>query len=359
MSYSAASNTSATARSATIKIATQTFSITQAGAVCTLTLSPAASNIAGPATSSRFAVTGSTAGCTWTPTSNVPWITISGFSSISGSGAVDFAIEMNPTLSPRSGTITVGSLTFTVTQAGSVPAISAAGIVNAASFKGGAVSPGEIITIYGTLIGTTPLATLELNATKTGILNTLGATRVLFDGVPAPMVYSSATQTSAIVPYSVAGKTTTTMTVEYQGTASNSVTLNVAAASPAIFALNSSGTGPGAVLNQDFSLNSAANAAARNTIIQIFATGEGATRPAGIDGQLAVVPLPAPTQTVTVRIGNIDAPVVYSGGAPSLVAGVIQINARVPATAPVGAAVPIVVRVGTIDSPAGITIAVK
>jgi len=358
-SYSVPANSTATARSATIKIATQTFSLTQAGAVCNLTLATTSGSLAGPATSGRFSVNGSAAGCTWTPVSNVPWITISGFSSISGSGAVDFAVEMNPTVSPRTGTITVGSLTYTVTQAGSVPAITAAGIVNAASFKAGPVSAGEIITIYGTLVGTTPLTTLQLNAAKNGLVNNLGATRVLFDGVAAPIVYSSATQTSAIVPYSVAGKTTTSVTVEYQGTASNAVTLNVATASPAVFALDSSGTGPGAILNQDFSLNAATNAAARGTIVQIFATGEGATKPAGVDGQLAVVPLPAPTQTVTVKIGNIDAPVVYSGAAPGLVAGVIQINARVPATAPLGAAVPVVVRVGTTDSPAGITIAVK
>ena len=237
--------------------------------------------------------------------------------------------------------------------------VSSGGILNAASFLGGAVAPGEIVTIFGTFIGTTPLTTLQLNDARTGIANSLGATRVLFDGVAAPMVYTSDTQTSAIVPYSVAGKTTTSMVLEYQGATSSAVTLNVALASPAIFALDSSGKGPGAVLNQDFTLNSASNAAVRNSIIQIFATGEGVTAPAGVDGKLAATPLTVPTQTVTVRIGNIDAPVVYRGGAPGLVAGVIQINARVPQTAPAGAAVPIVVRVGAIDSPAGITIAVK
>ena len=359
VSYSIGSNPTAQPRSGTIKIGNQTFSLTQSGAACSLTLSPTTNSVSGPAGTGRFSVNGSTSGCTWKATSNVPWISISGYSSVNGSGAVDFAVEANPTVSPRSGSISVGTESFTVTQTGSVPAITAAGVVNAASFKAGAAAAGEIITIYGTFIGTTPLTTLQLNDAKTGITNALGATRVLFDGVPAPVVYSSATQTSVIVPYSVAGKTTTTMVVEFQGVSSNAVTLNVAAASPAIFALDSSGTGPGAVLNQDFTLNSAANAATRNTIIQIFATGEGATNPVGVDGKLAVAPLPAPVQAVTVRIGNIDAPVIYRGAAPGLVAGVIQINARVPQTAPVGAAVPIVVRVGAIDSPAGITIAVK
>ena len=359
VSYSVGSNATAQPRTGAIKIATQSFSLTQAGSPCTLTLAPVSNSVSGPANSGRFAVTGLTTGCTWKPVSNVPWIAISGYSSINGSGAVDFAVETNPTASARSGTIIVGSETFTITQTGSAPAITAAGVLNGASFLGGPVAPGEIVTIFGTFIGTTPVTTLQLNEAKTGIANSLGATRVLFDGVPAPIVYSSATQTSAIVPYSVAGKTATSVIVEYQGATSTAVTLNVAQASPAIFALDSTGKGPGAVLNQDFTLNSASNAAARNSIIQIFATGEGVTNPGGVDGKLAVAPLAVPTQTVTVRIGNIDAPVVYRGGAPGLVAGVIQINARVPLTAPIGAAVPIVVRVGAIDSPAGITIAVK
>jgi len=257
------------------------------------------------------------------------------------------------------GTIQIGTQIFTITQAGPVPFVFANGVVNAASFKAGAVAPGEIITIYGTFIGSPTLATMQLNGAGTGITNSLGATRVLFDGVPSPIIYSSATQTSAIVPYAVTGKTTTNMTVEYLGATSNAIALNVASASPAIFALDSSGTGPGAVLNQDSSLNSAANPAARDTIIQIFATGEGATDPAGIDGKLASVPLPAPVNAVSVNIGGVDAPVVYSGGAPGLVAGLIQINVRVPQNTPVGAAVPIMVRVGKIDSPAGITVAVQ
>jgi uncharacterized protein (TIGR03437 family) len=359
VSYSVGSNPTSQSRSGAIKIASQTFSLTQAGAACAVTLAPVSNSVSGPASSGRFAVTGSNSGCTWKATSSAPWIIISGYSSINGSGAVDFAVETNPNVSARTGTIAVGTETFTITQAGSVPAITAAGVLNAASFLGGAVAPGEIVTIFGTFIGTTPLTTLQLNDAKTGIMNSLGATRVLFDGVAAPMVYSSAAQTSAIVPYSVAGKTTTSMVVEYQGATSSAVILNVAAASPAIFSLDQSGKGPGAVLNQDFTLNSAANAAVRNTIIQIFATGEGPTTPAGVDGKLAAAPLTVPSQTVTVRIGNIDAPVIYRGGAPGLVAGVIQINARVPLTAPIGAAIPIVVRVGNIDSAAGVTIAVK
>jgi uncharacterized protein (TIGR03437 family) len=60
--------------------------------------------------------------------------------------------------------------------------ITAAGIVNAASFRAGPVAPGEIITIFGTGFGPAD-------------------TRVLFDGTPARMIYTVENQLSVIVPY--------------------------------------------------------------------------------------------------------------------------------------------------------------
>jgi uncharacterized protein (TIGR03437 family) len=91
----------------------------------------------------------------------------------------------------------------------------------------------------------------------------------------------------------------------------------------------------------------------------IFATGEGATSPVGVDGKLAAVPLPKPVLPVSVKIDGIDAEVAYAGGAPGLVAGVIQINARVPATVAAGNAVPIVIKIGTAESQAGVTLAIR
>ena len=76
-------------------------------------------------------------------------------------------------------------------------------MVNAASFRGGAVAPGEIVTIFGSGFGPATLAAAQY---ADGQLPTsVGETRVLFDGMAAPMIYSSAGQVSAIVPYSVSG----------------------------------------------------------------------------------------------------------------------------------------------------------
>ena len=241
--------------------------------------------------------------------------------------------------------------------AGTAPVASAAGVVNAASFAGGPVAPGELVTIFGAGIGPTTLASLELTAF--GFVGTLiGDTTVLFDGIPAPLIYASAGQTTAIVPYSVAGKTSTQMTVVYQGRTSAPVTLAVTAAAPALFSADSSGKGNGAILNQDNSPNSPANPADKGSVVVLFGTGEGQTNPAGIDGRIAATVFPKPLGSVKVSIGGIQADIAYAGAAPFLVAGVFQINATVPLGVASGSA-PVVVTVGNASSPAGITVSVR
>ena len=88
-----------------------------------------------------------------------------------------------------------------------------------------------------------------------------------FDGVAAPIVYASADLTAAIVPYAVAGKTTTVLRVIYQNVATPSITLQVVPAQPGFFTADSSGKGPAAIINQDGSFNSAGSPAPRGSIV--------------------------------------------------------------------------------------------
>jgi uncharacterized protein (TIGR03437 family) len=173
------------------------------------------------------------------------------------------------------------------------------------------------------------------------------------------MIYTSAEQVSALVPFSLEG-TSVRVQVEYQGSRSNNLVLDLAAAAPAIFTLAANGLGQGAVLNQDFSVNSASNPAPRGSAIMIFATGGGQTNPPGVDGRLAPGnALASLQQPVSVRIGNVEAQVLYAGSAPGLVEGVIQVNAMLSANMATGPAVPILLRVGDFESPAGVTIAIR
>jgi uncharacterized protein (TIGR03437 family) len=234
--------------------------------------------------------------------------------------------------------------------------------VNAASGIAGGVSPGEVLTIRGYSVGAAAVSGLRLDGAG-AVVSNLNGLQVTFDGKAAPLLYTSANQTNLIVPYEVAGKTSTVMQAVYAtagGTLQTTAwVLPIAASAPGIFTIDATGTGPGAVVNQDGSVNSAGNPAARGSVISIYATGEGQTVPAGVTGSVTLSNPKAPVLPVTVAIGGIGATVQYAGSAPGEVAGVLQVNAVVPQGVGPSSAVPVTVSVGGTESQAGVTIAVK
>jgi uncharacterized protein (TIGR03437 family) len=240
-----------------------------------------------------------------------------------------------------------------VTQFAEPPWFDADHIANGASFQSGAIAPGEIITIYGFSLGPKKLRTYNLTNGKFD--TTLARTRVLFDGVEAPIIYASWGQTSIVVPYSVRGKQTTQAVVEYKGRRSAPVTLTVADAAPGIFTLAQSGSGQGAILNQDYSVNGPNTRIARGQVLMVFLTVGGEN---GKDGELAQGIQQHP-MNVTARVGGVDAQAIYAGPSPGLIWGLTQVNVIVPADAPSGAAVPIMITFGNRSTQAGVTIAVK
>jgi uncharacterized protein (TIGR03437 family) len=238
------------------------------------------------------------------------------------------------------------------------PAITS--IVSGASFQTGAVSPGEVVTIFGTNIGPAVPADLTLNSSNM-LETTLNNTTVTFNGVPAPLIFVSLNQINAIVPYEVAGQASIPLVITTGGIASAPLAVNVAATVPALFALGQSGSGPGAILNQNGTLNAAANPAAPGSTIVIYATGEGVTTPATLTGSVTPATgssFPAPSATVSVSIGGIDARILYAGEAPGLIAGVLQVNAVVPAGTPAGNQ-PVVLTVGGVGSPSSVTAVIQ
>jgi uncharacterized protein (TIGR03437 family) len=355
--YTVAANGSVQSRGGVITVAGLAFNVSQTGVSCTVTLAKTSAGMAAPGGSGTFGVTG-TNGCDWSATTGAEWLDVS-WAGVDGSGTVYYTAKANGAAAPRSAQINVAGQFFTLTQEFG-PVVASAGVVNAASFARTPASPGLIVTLFGTVMGPDQLATLELTPDRTGIAKELAGTKVFFDDVPAPIVYTSAGQVSAIVPYAVADTGATRVVVEYNGTKSNAIQLPVAASAPAIFTINASGAGQGAILNQNNNVNSATSPAGRNTVVQIFATGEGLTDPAGVDGRLTPANVTVrPKLPVTVRIGNIDAPVTYAGSSPGLVAGLIQINARIAANAPLGDAVPVVISVGGVPSQPGVTMVIR
>ena len=240
------------------------------------------------------------------------------------------------------------------------PALSAAGVANGASYASGVVAPGEIVSLFGTAIGPATPAYIAFTNPRL-VSNSLAGVHVLFDGVPAPVLFASAGQVNAAVPYSVAGQLTTQLQVEYLGALSAAVTLPVSATAPGIFTLDASGKGRGAILNAiDESVNSAANPAARGDYVSIYATGAGQTSPAGVDGLIATAPFPLTVAQTSVTIGGLPCPIIeYSGAAPGFVSGALQINAQVPAGVTPGPNVPVQVKIGDAISQPGVTLAVR
>ena len=249
-----------------------------------------------------------------------------------------------------------------VRPAGSAPglprAITPEGVVNSASYMMSTLAPGEVVSLFGSGLGPATPATLELD-TSGGVSRELAGTQVLFDDVPAPLLYAQANLVNAIVPYAMAGRRFMRVRVVYRGTVTNELVLPGAATAPALFTHDASGRGPGAIVNQDGTINSAERPAPRGSIVSLYATGEGETTPAGIDGQVAGNNPPRPRLPVTVLIGGAPAEVLYAGGAPGIVAGVIQVNARLPQSIAPGRAVPVLITAGSATSQPGVTISVQ
>jgi uncharacterized protein (TIGR03437 family) len=230
-------------------------------------------------------------------------------------------------------------------------------VVNAASFIHGPVAPGEIVTVLNAHTGPAAGVVGQVNSQER-FGTQVAETRLLFDGIPAPLLYVQENQINAIVPYEIAGRPTVLVQIECRGAATDPALLRVAESDPAVFTLEMTGRGQGAILNQDGSVNSASNPAKRGSYVSIYATGEGTTEPPGVDGKLAAIALPKPVLPVQVYFNGMETEVQYAGGAQGLTAGVIQINAKVPETIPCCGSATVLLKIGEATSPPNVTLEV-
>jgi len=354
--YTVLENKTSEPRTGSIRVGTATFTLTQAAMACTVLLDPPGATFTSANGSGTIRVTASSA-C-WEAESFSPWVTITSSASTSnGSGSVTYTVDSNPNSPSRTGTIRIGPGTFTITQAGVGVFFTAEGVAHGATAQAGPIAPGEVIVIYGSGMGPAAIVTAQLSSDGTALTASLAGTRVLFNGVPGAMIYTSAGQVATVAPYSVVSKAFADVVVEYNAVQSSVVTLPVTPYTPGIFTANKSGTGLGAILNQDYSDN-ALVPAQKGSVVQIFATGEGETLPPSVDGKLSAAPLPKPKVPVRVYIDGIEAEVSYYGAAPGLVAGVLQVNARIPSQARSGA-LPLLLRMGDTYSRPGVNVSVK
>jgi trimeric autotransporter adhesin len=209
-------------------------------------------------------------------------------------------------------------------------------VTNAASNLTGPVSPGELVTLYG--------AGMD------------GVKSVTFNGLSAPVLYSTTNQVGAVVPYAIAGSSAQ-VTVTTPAAISAPVSVMLAPVAPGIFTADSSGRGQALAVNQDGSRNGTVHPTAAGEVLTLYVTGEGQTTPTGVDGLVATSPAPVPIAPVTVTIGGAPAEVQYAGGAPGLIAGVMQVNVVVPDR--VFGVQPVVVSIARVPSQNEVTVFVR
>jgi uncharacterized protein (TIGR03437 family) len=230
--------------------------------------------------------------------------------------------------------------TITVTSGTPGAAILPESVLNAASLLPGAIAPGEIVTLLG-VFG----------------LDSSNKVVATVNGTSATVLYALGNQINAVAPWSLGAGGPADVSIRNADRQLARIVIPVEAASPAVFTQGGTGIGPGAILNQDYSLNSASNPAPAGSVVMIFGTGFGSLIPPAIDGTPGV--LSATALPVIARIGSLPADVLYAGAAPDLPNGVVQINLRIPAGLTPKSTVPLELRVGSFDIPSGVTIAVR
>ncbi len=194
-------------------------------------------------------------------------------------------------------------------------------LVHSATMAPGPIAPGEIVTIFG--------AGFDPNQTQ-----------LLFDDEPATVFYAGTGQINALAPANLAPNSITDISIVVDGTKVADVPSQVVSAAPGIFTTGN-GTGQAAAVNQDGTLNSESNPAARGSIVSLYATGQGQAASA-----------------VSLKIGLYAAQLLYAGPAPGF-AGLMQINAQVPGGFLAPGIQPVVLSAGGALSQAGVTIAVR
>ncbi len=273
--------------------------------------------------------------------SNAPWLSVASNPSNTPSA---LSVTVNPSSLPP-GTYS-GSLQIVAPGATNSPlnvavtlnvvsplVIAAGGFQNAASFQ---VVPGAantIMAIYGSFGCAAPT--------------------VMVNNSAAELIGHTASMITFTLPATVDGESSAAIAVVCNGQQSGSIDVPLAAVSPGIFTLSLNGSGQGAIVNQDGSVNGVSHPAALNSYVSVYATGFGDYLAPSADG------LQLMSHTVQAFIGGVPAQIQFAGHAPGETLGLQQINVLIPSTAPTGPSVTIQLVVDGVSTQSGVTLAIQ
>jgi uncharacterized protein (TIGR03437 family) len=220
--------------------------------------------------------------------------------------------------------------------------LSASCLAHGATYVSKAISPGEIMTIYGSSLG--PQTGALFTLANSVVPPELAGTTVTVDGLPAPILYAQDAQVNFIAPWGIKTKGTAQVCIA-RGGEQSCLDAQALPLSPGAFLYQNTAI----VAHQDGTLNSQTNPVKRGQYITLYLTGTGALSGSLKDGGVWGSSLQYLTATTTaVVFGNAppcfmgscafsppplpeySVDVVYAGSAPFLVQGANQINIRIP-----------------------------
>jgi uncharacterized protein (TIGR03437 family) len=266
-------------------------------------------------------------------------------------GTVTIAVAgVNPNITPQVVNVSL------VVSGSSVPTIGS--VVSGASYASSGFSPGTIATIFGNLLGPATGVVFSLNS-QGSLDSTLAGVSVTVGDAAAIPLYVLNGQVNIILPFTLGISGQAPVQVTYNNLTTAAFNIPLTTADVQIFTVNASGSGPGSILNQDNSVNSATNPAAPGSVVQVFGTGGGVlTGKATVTAGDVAGDTLAYTATCTATVNGETATVLYSGSAPDLVYGVDQFDIQLPADVTAGSA-KIVLTIGGATSQSDVTVFVK
>lgn len=233
-----------------------------------------------------------------------------------------------------------------------VPKFPAQGVTNAASFVAGA-TPGALATVFGTNLSN---VTGIVDADRVPLPRELAGVSVTLGGLRVPLLavanVNGREQINFQVPAELRGLSSAPLVISNGIATSDPVEIPLIEHNPGIFLHDGQ---QGAILHgEGYAPVTSANPAKRGEVVLIYATGLGSTLPEPPTGAAAADAPLSVGDTPVVEIGGAEAEVLFSGLAPGFV-GLHQINVRIPAQAPQGAA-SMVIRQGERHSEAELAI---
>ena len=217
-----------------------------------------------------------------------------------------------------------------------------------------AVAVGSWVSIYGSNFAAT-----AATASSGTLPTTLGGIEAVLGDQPVRLYYVGPQQINGVVPKSLSPGQRYQLLLRRNGTPAAPVPVTITDVQPGVFTQNQQGTGQAAaVLAGTRTLAASGSPVALGSVIELYATGLGAVQNPPADGaEASLTVLSRVVEDVQVKVGGRTARVLFAGLTPGTI-GLYQVNVEIPADAPTGDAVAVVVTQKGVGSNT-VTIAVK